>query len=153
MSRRNWLATAVLPMAMTVVLAPCASARQEAGSQQPGGAPAIEATLLDGVFTQEQANRGMEKFQQICSACHFPAEFTGEAFQRIWGQRSVGELFRMVSGAMPMDAPGSLSPQEYIDIISYFFDMNGYPKGEKELPPDADALSKVQIVPRTSGSQ
>jgi alcohol dehydrogenase (cytochrome c) len=46
---------------------------------------------------------------------------------------------------MPADAPDSLKPQEYADLVAYLFSVNKYPAGEKELPVDPDALDGIKI--------
>jgi hypothetical protein len=49
---------------------------------------------------------------------------------------------------MPEDNPGSLKPQQYADIVSFFLQLNGYPAGETELPVGAAALKSIQMEPR-----
>src|SRR5690606_9702502 len=97
-------------------------------------------TVLDGVYTAAQATRGEVTFRDRCSACHYQTDFAGATFQQVWGEYSVGDLFRQVSTAMPMDNPGSLEGKEYADILAYFLSLNGYPAGETELPAEIEKL-------------
>jgi hypothetical protein len=62
-----------------------------------------------------------------------------------WAGRTVGDLFEYVRTAMPPDNPGSRSDQEYIDSIAQMFALSNMPAGEKELPPDPEALGHIDI--------
>lgn len=140
------LILATLPAAL--LLAACASGAPAGDSAAPtpdaGTAP---RTVLAGVFTAAQADRGEAEFARNCSSCHSPNEFSGPVFQRIWTGRPVGELYETISTMMPQTAPGSLSPQQYTDIITFFLDRNGYPAGSAELPPDEEVLDQVTFQP------
>ena len=68
----------------------------------------------DGVYTQEQANRGKTAYTAQCVSCH-GAEMrgndetpglTGDAFLANWHKRSVDDLFEKVRVSMPADKPG-----------------------------------------------
>jgi alcohol dehydrogenase (cytochrome c) len=65
-------------------------------------------------------------------------------FWSIWraGQRG---FFDQIKMTMPADAPESLKPQEYADVIAYLFSVNKFPAGEKELPADQTALDNIKI--------
>jgi alcohol dehydrogenase (cytochrome c) len=47
---------------------------------------------------------------------------------------------------MPADAPDSLKPQEYADVVAYLFSVNKFPAGEKELAVDEAALASIKIT-------
>jgi S-disulfanyl-L-cysteine oxidoreductase SoxD len=107
---------------------------------EPGG-----RSVLDGVFTLVQAERGQETFRQNCSECHSPNQFRGVPFQYVWEGRMVGELYQLISSTMPQNAPGSLSAAAYTDIVSFFLSQNSYPVGESELNSDAAALFNIRL--------
>lgn len=129
------------------VAAPEVSGRGGAAPPASGAGTDLNRTVLAGVFTTAQAERGAQRFQQVCASCHSPAEFSGPVFQRIWTDRPVGELYHIISTMMPQNDPGGLSPQEYTDIISYFLRQNGYPAGQVELPADPEILDRVIFEP------
>lgn len=104
-------------------------------------------SVLEGAYTRQQAERGMETFRNECSFCHVPAEFRGRIFQVTWTGRTVGDLFGELRTTMPLDNPGSLSAEEYAAVIAYILALNGYPEGEADLPPDRDALGEIRIEP------
>jgi mono/diheme cytochrome c family protein len=93
-----------------------------------------------GYFTEEQAERGRGAFRETCSECHYSSEFRGTRFEYEWKRRTVRDLFRTISRTMPEDAPGSLAPGQYADVVSYILQLNGLPAGSRELPADAEAL-------------
>lgn len=103
-------------------------------------------SVLAGVYTPEQAERGKTTFDNVCSACHTVAEHTGKNFQAKWDGTSVADAYDLISSIMPDGNPGSLKPQEYIDVIAFFLKQSGYPEGKAELPPDSAKLKDVKIV-------
>jgi mono/diheme cytochrome c family protein len=103
-------------------------------------------SVMDRVYTSRQAARGQELFETVCVECHTPDYFTGEKMAE-WKNRPIGEIYQFSSTMMPANAPGTLAPQDYIDVIAYWLRQNGYPTGNQELPPDQTALNKIQIVP------
>ncbi len=127
--------------------APTAPASQPAPAASPAPArPASSAkTARDGIYTMAQANRGQADFQTFCSACHNATDFQGSHFQLGWGSRPVGDVHQFVSEMMPMDAPGSLTAQQYADIIAFFLSQNGYPAGQTELPSSNAALKQIRF--------
>jgi mono/diheme cytochrome c family protein len=104
-------------------------------------------SVLDGVFTSDQAMRGQQRFQIVCSSCHTLAEHTGRRFAERWGGSSVGDLFDVMSNTMPDGNPGSLKPEDYASLIAFFLKETGYPEGKQELPATSAALMKVRIEP------
>ena len=101
-------------------------------------------TTLDGVYTEEQAERGAEVVEQICRECHEDEEFVG-AFIRSWAGASVAALYDDIYSLMPEDQPGSLPPQQYADVIAYILQLNGLPPGDVELTTAREALEKLVI--------
>jgi mono/diheme cytochrome c family protein len=105
------------------------------------------ASVLEGVFTSDQAARGQQVFQNVCASCHTVAEHTGRQFAEKWGTSRVGEMFDLISNTMPDGDPGSLKPAEYASIIAFFLKETGYPEGKQELPADSAVLMNVRIEP------
>jgi hypothetical protein len=46
---------------------------------------------------------------------------------------------------MPAGTPGSLSPEQDVEIMSFILQQNGYPAGEQELTYEQASKSKVPI--------
>lgn len=104
-------------------------------------------SVLEGVYTEEQAAQGDELFQVECAACHPPTEFSGRAFEVAWDDTPVWDLYQLVATTMPQDRPGSLSEEEYAAVIAYILELNRFPPGEEELSSHQDTLSAIIIEP------
>jgi mono/diheme cytochrome c family protein len=107
--------------------------------------PTAEKTVNDGVYAAAQADRGHALFAASCSTCHDPSRFTGDDFLGSWTGKPLHALFELVSATMPEDNPGSLKPQQYADVISYFLRLNEFPAGADELKGTADAMRAIKI--------
>ncbi len=105
-----------------------------------------QPTVLDGVYSTAQAERGSQKFKETCAACHNIDEMSGGRFRSSWADQSLGDLFDFVSSAMPQGDPGSLTPEEYAGVIAFFLSQSGYPAGPTDLPASKDELSKLKVL-------
>jgi mono/diheme cytochrome c family protein len=105
-----------------------------------------ERSVWDGVYTEDQAARGQKTFAGSCAACHDVSDFTAPSFLSGWEASTVLDLFELVQKTMPMDNPGSLEPQDYADVISYFLRANKIPAGKAELDTDAEHLKLIRIT-------
>ena len=55
------------------------------------------------------------------------------------------QYFQYVQELMPKNEPGSLTAQEYADVVAYLLRMNALPPGNDELSTDVTALKKIRI--------
>ena len=101
-------------------------------------------TVNDGVYSASQASRGQALFQSLCTTCHDTARFTGPEFVSAFSGKPLVELFTAVQ-TMPEDNPGSLSAQQYGDVIAFFLSLNKFPTGSEELKGDAEELGKIEM--------
>lgn len=102
-------------------------------------------SVLQGVFTEEQAQRGDAEHQTNCESCHSTEKYTGEAFVKNWVGRTAFDLFDQLRTTMPDDNPGGLSAQQYTDIVAFIFKANGLPAGAAPLPADPEAMRSIRI--------
>jgi mono/diheme cytochrome c family protein len=113
-------------------------------------------SVLDGVFSSAQADRGQAIYRDECASCHLDtlggadraAALTGDAFQTEWDGLTVGDLFERIRLSMPQDSPMSLSRQAYIDVVAYILKVNGFPTGRQELETDPATLKAIKLVKR-----
>jgi mono/diheme cytochrome c family protein len=98
----------------------------------------------EGVYTKAQAERGLTLYDTSCASCHELGKFKGTEFANAWTGKPLTELHSAVI-SMPMDAPGSMKPQEYSDILAYFLSINGYPAGQTELAGGDEAIKAVTL--------
>lgn len=117
----------------------CASAPVES---PPAPAPAAAGPLAP-TFTVEQATRGQRVFTGICSTCHGRNEFSGPIFAVTWRAEPVSAIYEHISTNMPQDRPGSLTPEQYVDVLAFILQLNGIQPGSQELVPDVALLGRM----------
>jgi len=69
-------------------------------------------------------------------------------FMFLWEGRTLGSFFEKVESEMPTDRPGQLPQQQYLDVIAYILEKNGFPAGGEELPANLELLNALSIVPK-----
>jgi ankyrin repeat protein len=111
-------------------------------------------TNWDGVFTDQQAQRGQQVYQRACAACHLESlqgddvspPLVGKGFLARFIGLSAHEMVQNLRASMPQNAPDSLGDRAYIDLVSYLLKANGSKAGALELPLDVAELEKIAIV-------
>jgi S-disulfanyl-L-cysteine oxidoreductase SoxD len=111
--------------------------------------PQKPKTVWDGVYTEAQATRATGVFGASCAGCHTLTPdgnrpLSGETFWQSNTQKSVAELLAYVSRNMPNGNGGSLSPENYNDLVALILKSNGFPAGKSELT--AASVEGVQII-------
>jgi cytochrome c len=117
------------------------------------GSPQKPRSVLDGVYTVEQAKRGADSFAAKCAMCHGgdmqggqeAPPMAGAEFLYSWGGKTVGALYDYIHMSMPPNEPGGLSDQRYADVVAAIFQKNEFPAGKTELPADPKALAQILI--------
>jgi len=108
------------------------------------GAPAL--------FTAGQAELGKKTYEEKCAFCHAP-DLNGRAGPALRGKffaapshgYKLRDIFKIVAENMPATAPGSLSHEEYVQIMAYILLNNGYPAGEAAMTFEEISRSKVPL--------
>ena len=106
---------------------------------------AARVTTKTGVYNQAQALRGEDVYVAYCKQCHTPLTHTGPVFVATWHGRKLSELFAFIKERMPKNEPGSLSDEEYVDVMTYVLKLNQMPAGKTEVPPDPEKLAAIRI--------
>ena len=125
----------------------------DSGQGGADAAPEPNRSVMDGVYTEEQNRRGQAAYADACATCHGPAlsgadvvpALAGQDFLGKWTGATANELFERIRTTMPQASPGSLSPQQYVDIVAHIFSRNRFPAGRTPLDPDAAALKMIRI--------
>jgi mono/diheme cytochrome c family protein len=157
--------SAALVAACVMTLAACGQPRSkldvQTGAPLPGGmspgarlassgpAPTAAelpsaATLPAATYAPAQADRGQRVYQAVCARCHSPGSQSGAAFNTAWNNRRVSDLHSILVNTMPQDKPGTLTDEQYLDVIAYMLKMNNIPAGTA-LPADPAALRTIKI--------
>ena len=117
------------------------------------------ASVWDGVFTEAQAARGREVYTGACGLCHgrrlngapddpdmrSTPPLARARFLREWEGRSLAALLAFTRLTMPEDNPGSLTDEEYVDVIAYMLSVGRMPAGAGDLPTDSRRLAEIVI--------
>ncbi len=111
-------------------------------------------TVWSGIFTAEQVAAGKDQAIAECAACHgmtlkgdLAPTLIGPDFIDHWFDANLGELVSRVQDTMPSNAPGSLKPEQYANIVAYMLSENGFPAGGETLAvAPLDALKVVKIT-------
>lgn len=122
-----------------------------AGSLGAGQQPA-ERTVLDGVYTKAQAERGTRAYMEHCNRCHYEdlrgnpvaPGLTGTRFIDAWREDSLHSLFEHMATRMPREPFTRLPTPVYLDILAFILQFNGYPAGRQELT--EEELKQVRFV-------
>ncbi|QHC36565.1 c-type cytochrome [Komagataeibacter xylinus] len=110
-------------------------------------------------YTAEQAGRGAVAYQQFCAVCH-GADLGGAfdvpplvgRFAANWAGAPLGQLFDYMSKAMPLFAPGTLTPAQNADLLAFLLRENGVQAGKRELPATPEGLKNMLFPKMTSAS-
>ena len=111
-------------------------------------------SVWDGVYTNEQSDRGKPLYVKECAACHGDTlgggeeapPLTGSAFMANWSGLTVGDLFERIRLSMPEGRPGTLSRQQNADILAYILNVNQFPAGKTELQRETDRLKQIRFL-------
>ena len=118
----------------------------DAGAEPRRRSRADEPNTTHGVYSEPQAARGRQVFDQICTECHVPADWTEPAFLERWEEASVFRLWYWIYERMPHGNPGSLTREQVTDALTYIFQLNGLPPGPDELATDDDSIDDYWII-------
>ncbi len=117
------------------------------------------ASVWEGIFTEVQAKRGQAVYSGACGMCHgrrlngapddpdmrSTPPLARAKFLRDWEGRSLATLFEYTRATMPEGNPGSLTDEEYVDVISYMLSVSRMPVGNDDLRPDPQSLARTVI--------
>lgn len=120
------------------------------GAQASGAA----ASIWDGVYTAEQAERGAELYAQGCAECHgnglegddMSPPLIGDDFLWDWNGLTLGDMFERIKISMPDGKPRTMSDQEKADVLAYMLRENEMPAGENEIEARVAALKPIQFL-------
>ena len=110
-------------------------------------------SVMDGVYTDEQAKRGGDTYTAKCAMCHGGSMqggpeapgLAGAEFLFSWNGKTAGALYSYIRATMPPTEQGTLSDQRYADLVAAIFKKNDFPAGQTELPTDPKALQEILI--------
>ena len=102
-------------------------------------------TTLNGVYTLAQAEKGEDVYYGSCVTCHPKGTYAGASFKSNWGGRPLSDLYDWVKTKMPKSDPGSLTPNQSVQVMAYILQQNKMPPGPTPLPTDRVVLGTIRI--------
>jgi cytochrome c len=98
-------------------------------------------SLKNGVYSNQQAERGRAVYETRCATCHGDklqgasagSPLTGQDFLANWSGRPLLDLVDKIHKTMPFEAPGSLSRQQSTDLAAHILKAGAYPAGQTDL--------------------
>ncbi len=157
--------TVAAAIGLALVLAGCGAqdGTREAEDREPDSALAAGTERRSGsAYTEVQAERGKVVYQAYCAFCHLEdlsgfrgLPLVGPTFIANWSasNATLENLFSFVTTSMPEDQPGVLQTREYIDVVAYILQQNGYPAGDRELIAEPSVLGAIRIELQSSPNQ
>jgi mono/diheme cytochrome c family protein len=132
---------AVRTAALLIVLALAALAQEKIRS------------IWDGVYTEDQAERGHIQYDARCAECHgddlegdveAPA-LCGDDFLWKFNGVTLDHIFERVHRDMPLTNSGTLSRKVSAELVAYMLSRSEIPAGKTELPGDERILKSMRI--------
>lgn len=123
-----------------------------------------QGVLAEGAYTTEQAQQGETLYLAQCAVCHgrsltggLGPPLSGDTFVNGWSSVPLSDLVGKIQNTMPEDAPGQLTAEEAVNLVSYVLQTNNFPAGATELSDDVAVLSQINwpaglSEPEASGS-
>ena len=146
MTIRNYFPSAFL----AAVVAASVFGGSRMSAQRPLVVPSLRAAMFVAdsakLYTETQAAEGAKVWTATCSACHESKDVTSADFKTKWVGRSLFELYEQIRTTMPDDAPGTLTPDQYLTSVAYILKLNGLPAGETALVSDSATLSTLKFA-------
>jgi mono/diheme cytochrome c family protein len=117
-----------------------------------GAQQATTRSVLDGVYTEEQAKRGEALYAQACAVCHgvegkgdLGPPITATDLVAVWKTSTLGDLFEKIMITMPADEPGKLNAQQMADVLAYMLRFAKFPVGTTELGSEVEPMKQIRI--------
>jgi mono/diheme cytochrome c family protein len=141
---RDWSANDVtfrrLGLVLIAALAATTVVRAQNDATTSGG------TVLAGVYTTAQAERGRAAYEQYCARCHredlggrTAPPLKGQHFLDQWREFKLEVLFNAIRTNMPPRRGGprpAIPDATYLDIVTLLLQENELPSGTQELTAD-----------------
>lgn len=91
-------------------------------------------------YTKAQAAAGAKTYVAQCAMCHGAKlnnggapKLAGPAFFQKWASNTLDDFHFITSTTMPQTKPGGLKEAEYLNVIAYILQVNGFKPTTKAL--------------------
>lgn len=113
---------------------------------------AAARSVVDGVYTEEQAKRGEPVYKTVCQTCHGP-ELKGDKGPPLttsnlvagWETDTLADLYLKIRDTMPPGPAEKLTAQQAADVLAYVLQFDRFPSGTAELTTGEAELKDIRI--------
>lgn len=124
-----------------------------ADTQQHAAAHHQNSTGTAIPFSAEQVTYGAQIYAGTCAICHginleggHDVPDLGDYFTARWANTPLDQLAGYIARAMPLMAPGTLSPRDTVALVAFLLHQNGVsPSSNTPLPVDEHQLAKLHF--------
>jgi len=112
-----------------------------------------------GAYSKDQAQAGAEVYGATCASCH-GAHLQGGAAPALTGPTfaksiestlsTMSTLLKFISTQMPVNNPGSLSAEQYTQVLAFILASNHHPAAEAAS--GTPSLNEVSLLPYPDGA-
>ena len=110
-------------------------------------------TIWSGVYTQEEAARGVTKAAQFCGRCHgadlkgaTAPKLTGSSFFDRWHDLRLLDPIAYIQSSMPHQHEVFITGDSVRDIVAFMLRESGVPAGTEPISKDVDVLTGILIT-------
>ena len=96
-----------------------------------GAVEAESSSLVSGIYSESQAESGVDLYNTYCAHCHLPRFYTN--IDVTWNDMRVLDFYYKMSGSMPADNPRTLGQAQYLKLVAWVLTINGYPSGNTSM--------------------
>lgn len=119
-----------------------------------------QKTTWDGIYTQQQAEKGKPAYAQECASCHgseleggeMAPPLAGGSFTSNWNGEAIGTLLERIKISMPANNPGALDRDVITDVVAYMLQVNKFPAGSDPLPTNPDMAKDLKFTTDKPGA-
>ncbi|MCC7417265.1 MAG: cytochrome c [Acidobacteria bacterium] len=148
------ITSGILLAAWAIASVSATGAQEPQAAAAPAASTAVAPTsVLQGVYSTEQAKRGEALYADTCASCHgdrlaggeMAPPLSGPDFLANWDQQPLSDLYVRVHEDMPQDNAGTLTPAQAADAVAFVLSANQFPAGTADLVSDKDVLQAIKI--------
>ncbi len=114
-----------------------------------------QESAFGSTYTLEQAESGQALYAVHCAACHgsaleggVAAPLSEQTFRVTWSRPNVtvDDLHFIISTTMPALRGGTLTDEEYLDVLAFILQRNDVPAGSTMLTTNRKSLAAIRMA-------
>jgi hypothetical protein len=103
----------------------------------------VFAATAVSLAQEDQVSRGQTVYNEYCAKCHVAGTAPQLNATNLGRYSTAQGLYNYISAAMPLDAPGSLTGDQYWDVTAHLLNSTGLLPADTEL--NADSAASIAL--------